>query len=97
MAARKLSDPCSKCNRPLKESWDELEKENKRLKRRVKKLEKEIKTLSGGPYFVKSGARHFHRADCKWLKQPNFVSLRTYATHEEAVAAGCKPCKTCKS
>jgi len=48
-------------------------------------------------YYVASSRRpHFHLPSCKWadffLNSPN---LREFSSHEEAVDAGLKPCKTC--
>ncbi len=49
--------------------------------------------------FVASSRRHhFHRHDCEWASYiMNSQNLIVFTTHEQAVDAGYKPCKTCKS
>lgn len=51
-----------------------------------------------GPYVASSVRPHFHRPECIYA-QP-FLNTRRceiFETHEEAVAAGKKPCKTCRA
>lgn len=39
----------------------------------------------------------FHMPDCKWMKKVGPASMVEFGSHAEAVEAGRKPCKTCKS
>ena len=71
-------------------------KENRALRRRIAKLEKAL-GHSRGPFVAGHSAPHFHRPKCEyaaWIKPRNFVQ---FETHEEAVDAGKKPCKTCRA
>ncbi len=65
------------------------------LRRRIQ----ELKTLDTepGPFVAGENSRHFHRPDCKWVADINPKYMIEIQTHEEAVAAGYKPCKTCRS
>lgn len=48
-------------------------------------------------FYVASSLRGpFHRIDCKWAKRISQANLQTFATREEAIAAGHTPCKTCQ-
>lgn len=42
-------------------------------------------------------ARHFHRRSCEYAEWIHLRNLIEFAGHEEAVAAGYQPCKTCRS
>lgn len=49
-------------------------------------------------YFVASVYRkHFHRSDCEWAAYINRHNLIEFFSHEDAVEAGYKPCKTCRA
>lgn len=53
---------------------------------------------NGGTKYVGSVYRdHFHRPHCKWMKEVSPHNLVTWHSHEAAVRAGRKPCKTCRS
>ena len=41
--------------------------------------------------------RHFHRSDCKWALAIKAWNLIEFSSQEEAVRAGFRPCKTCRS
>jgi hypothetical protein len=51
-----------------------------------------------GPFIGSNYRKHFHRFSCKYVtglfRSPR---ARYFSTHEEAVAAGYRPCKTCRS
>jgi len=75
----------------------ELETENKKLRRQVTILGGELDHL--GSQFVASSQRQiFHRPDCQWAGYI-FSShyLIEFDSHQEAVQAGYKPCKTCRA
>lgn len=46
---------------------------------------------------TKKKIKLFHRPECKWAKYLTDKSRQDFDSHEEAVAAGYKPCKTCKA
>jgi hypothetical protein len=48
-----------------------------------------------GPFVASRWRPHFHRLECIWASYINDPT--EYATHEEAVRANKKPCKTCKA
>ena len=80
-----------------------LEEENRALARLVevvktrKKVE-EIMGLSHVGYVASAIRETFHLPDCEWaqaiLSSDNLVE---FSSHEEAVEAGYKPCKTCRA
>ena len=47
-----------------------------------------------GTFVGTPSRKHFHRPDCKWI-QGMFVIQ--FPSHEAAVRAGRKPCKTCRA
>ena len=40
---------------------------------------------------------HFHRSDCQWATAIKAWNLIQFSSQEEAVRAGYRPCKTCRS
>src|SRR6266567_548352 len=50
-----------------------------------------------GPFVASKFRPHFHRPECKWITYVNEHNLLEFSSHEEAVAAGLKPCKTCRA
>ena len=89
---------CPKCGTLLKELSNriaDLETENKTLRRQVTKLGGELDYL--GSQFVGSTRRQtFHRPDCKWASYLlHSKYLIEFDSHQEAVQADYKPCKTC--
>jgi hypothetical protein len=89
--------------------WDLLEIANARIERMAEEYERVLLGFeetryrtaarpehSHGPFVASVRRRHFHRPECIWAEQ--FVGGRAcevFGTHEEAVASGKKPCKTC--
>jgi methylphosphotriester-DNA--protein-cysteine methyltransferase len=74
----------------------ELETENKKLRRQVIKLEGELNYLNS--QFVGSKRRKtFHRPNCKWAACISPKQLIEFSSHQEAVEASYKPCKTCRA
>lgn len=51
---------------------------------------------SHGPFVASTHRRMFHRPECKWAQAfLNGRSCEIFERHEDAVAAGKKPCRTC--
>jgi hypothetical protein len=88
----------------------ELRDDNEQLERQFAELEAElaaaavaeVEIIKGSDeeqvYYASSRKRHFHRPGCKWAKYiVNSASLIEFSSHREAVEAGYKPCKTCRS
>ena len=48
-------------------------------------------------YFVTPNGSHFRRPDCGWIEDIPLEKLTAFYSHEEAVEADYKPCKTCRS
>lgn len=46
-------------------------------------------------YIASWNRNHFHRPNCVWMENLPESKLRRFSSHEEAVKAGCRPCKTC--
>jgi hypothetical protein len=81
-------DPCS-----------DLRVENQQLRLRISQLEGDLHYWNAGPFHASRNREHFHRPECKWASEylSDSPSLIEFSSHEEAVAAGYKPCKTCRS
>ena len=67
------------------------------LRRQIQELKETRHDTEPGPFVAGENSRHFHRPDCKWAADINPRYIIEIKTHEEAVAAGYKPCKTCRS
>ncbi len=96
--AQKKPNRCSKCGAP--ETWESLKKEIRDLKKKNRELREELgktknETSENGPYFTTNSFRHFHRPNCKWIANFDLSNLTRFETHEEAIRAGCRTCKTC--
>ena len=81
----------------LRDLTRELLREMAQLRTRLQALEDD--SLDGPSYLVASSRRSTsHRASCMWagyiLPSPNLLD---FSSHEEAVEAGYRPCKTCRS
>ncbi len=79
---------------------ERLAQECERLAERLAEYEHESDTRAAevghGPFVGSLYRPHFHRIGCKWAE--SFLHGRQFfETHEEAVAAGKKPCKTCRA
>lgn len=77
-----------------------LEIQNQLLKAKLEEKEKsQIVFIHKEEHFVASSNRGtFHRLECQWaeyiLSSDNLIEFHS---HEEAVEAGYKPCKTCRA
>ncbi len=67
------------------------------LRRRIQELKEKKLDTEPGPFVAGENSRHFHRPDCKWVADINPKYINEFGTHEEAVGASYKPCKTCRS
>ena len=54
------------------------------------------KNAVASPFVASKNSSVFHRADCRWARNITAANRVTYATREEAIRAGKRPCKTCK-
>ncbi len=53
---------------------------------------------SYGPFFARDARPHFHRPGCKYIRPYlKWQDTVRFVSHDEAVAAGKKPCKTCRA
>ena len=81
----------------------QLETENERLRSENKKLRRRLGEEDYiGSKFVgskrkKKKVRLFHRPNCKWAAYLTPTNTQGFDSHEEAVGAGYKPCKTCRA
>jgi chromosome segregation ATPase len=89
----------------LQQTVDALEADNQELRGRVDELaasaeysRRSVATADDERVYVASKTRpHFHRPSCEWASYIPRYKLVEYSTHAEAVAAGKKPCKTCRA
>lgn len=98
--ARHPPERCPECGQTLSGapgSYRTLAQENQDLRREVERLEAEVLYWNQGGFISSETARHFHRADCHWAREIATRYRIHYISHEEAVRAGKKPCKTCCS
>jgi len=99
--ARRLRVRRRKGLAPLQKHLDELHDISAKLKVLDKHPKRKFTAVSGesefGPFLASKRRNHFHRPECKWLKDVKPDKLNEFSTHKEAVEAGCKPCKTCRS
>jgi methylphosphotriester-DNA--protein-cysteine methyltransferase len=71
--------------------------EIKELRRCIQELKEKKGDTEPGPFVASENSKHFHRPECKWAADINPRYLIEFRTHEEAVGADYKPCKTCRS
>ena len=82
----------------LESELRETKIENRSLRRRVVELEGELEYQNAGRLLASSERSIFHRPECKWAKfVENSGHLIEFSSHQEAVQAGYKPCKTCRA
>ena len=100
-----LKFQCPHCRRNIlvkSKEMEELRNENAQLRAELEEIRDQIRLLASDLHyyqqgFVASKRRNiFHRPECKWaayiLDSPSLIE---FETHQEAVDAGYKPCKTC--
>ena len=68
-----------------------LENENKELKIKLAAY------TSKNVYIASAFREHFHRPSCEWVARMNPANMVVFYSHEDAVNAGYKPCKTCRA
>ena len=92
---------CPDCGAVNLAAVEHFSSQDKRL-RELQALLTEIQQELGLPdveveYFVTPNGNHFHRAECVWIEDIPPKKLTGYYSHEEAVEADYKPCKTCRA
>lgn len=90
---------CPECGKILfdyPEDLDRLLENYKELKKELDSYRKNSDYMSGVFVGTMNGDC-FHRPECKWVAMAPRKSLVKFYSHEEAVADGRKPCKTCYS
>jgi len=50
-----------------------------------------------GPFIGSKTRPLFHRPNCEWMHSVRWADKVRFKSHAEAVAAGRKPCKTCRA
>jgi len=50
-----------------------------------------------GPFIGSKTRPLFHRPNCEWMQSVRWADKVRFKSHAEAVAAGRKPCKTCRA
>jgi hypothetical protein len=84
--------------------WKMIEEANVRITelaaeydRVVSQLEVQAdREISHGPFVGSANRKLFHRPECTWAEAfLNKPTCEVFETHEDAVSAGKKPCRTC--
>ncbi len=81
-------------NREYRGLWDAVEE----LKRRVDDFEgRKAAEVAPTKYVASalSNRKTFHRKECKFAR--NLQDVHTFSSHDDAVAAGLVPCKSCRA
>jgi hypothetical protein len=92
---------CKRCGGELAEVEKELallKAENQQLRQSLAATQSVTLPSSVTPkiaYIASWNRTHFHRSNCVWMENLSKDNLREFSTHEEAVKAGYRPCKTC--
>ena len=55
-----------------------------------------IALSSGNNYIGSKESNKYHLYDCRWVKNIKKENVVEFKTVKEAIAAGYKPCETCK-
>lgn len=55
-----------------------------------------LQTVSGYPFVASRSSSVFHRPDCRWAQNIAAGNRVGYASREEALQAGKRPCKSCQ-
>ena len=90
---------CMTCGETLHHATKLLrgrEAEIEQLQAQLMSLENEVDHLQG-PFIASRRRSTFHRIDCTWAQYLNEYNATEFDAHWEAVEAGYKPCKTCRS
>jgi|SRR5947209_1725963 len=94
------SEHCPHCGERLLKISRKLKKlavENEQLREELAKLEELLEHMQVHTYVGSSARGHFHRPECKWVRDISPNNLVEFESHKKAVAAGRKPCKTCRA
>jgi len=92
---------CKRCSGELSEvekQLIDLKAENQRLRQSLAlaNSQKSFTEVTPKVVYIASWSRsHFHRPSCVWMEKLSKDKIREFSSHEEAVKAGYRPCKTC--
>ncbi len=64
---------------------------------KIAELRRELAMYEACRYFASINRTTFHRENCPWLEYVPHSKRIEFETHEEAVRALYKPCKTCRA
>lgn len=64
---------------------------------KIAELRRELAMYERCRYFASMNRMIFHREGCRWLEYVPHSKRIEFETHEEAVRALYKPCKTCRA
>jgi hypothetical protein len=84
---------CPRCGAAL----PSIEEAMGRLRAECNRLAADLEYWNAGPFVASKCRKRFHRPTCKWMDYVPEGRLLEFSSHEEAVAAGLKPCGTCCS
>jgi hypothetical protein len=76
----------------MKKTRAELEAEIKRLRRQLREAD-----YNAGKFVGSKKRKTFHRPNCDWATYIKPQCRIEFDSHQEAVDAGYKPCKTCRA
>ena len=89
---------CGKINVAALEYFRDQEENLRELKAMLTKIQRELELPDvEDVYFVTPNGSHFHRSECVWIEDIPLEKLTGFYSHEEAVEADYKPCKTCRA
>jgi hypothetical protein len=91
---------CPHCGERLLKISRKLKKlalENEQLQEDLAELVELLEHMEVHTYVGSSSRAHFHRPECKWIRDISPQKLVEFVSHKKAVAAGRKPCKTCRA
>ena len=90
---------CPECGASMNafaEKYLKLQTENSRLQDKVSLLKKALKHWNASLFIASAKRNKFHRPTCVYAGYIyDSKNLIPFSSHEEAVAAGYKPCQTC--
>ncbi len=89
---------CGKVNLAAVEHFREQEANLHELEAVLAKIQQELELSDVEiAYFATPNGSHFHRPECIWIEGIPSEKLTGFYSHEEAVSADYKPCKTCRA
>jgi hypothetical protein len=89
---------CGRINLAALEHFRDQEERLRELQAMLNSIQQELELPDVRlEYFATPNGSHFHRAECYWIEDVPSTKLTGFYSHEEAVEADYKPCKTCRS